>query len=82
MITPIFNGQVGVRPEVSEDAKFDLHDALATLNEDEIRSLQMGVSLKDIFTARSSTKKVEVSATTQDPDLNDAVARARELFKM
>jgi hypothetical protein len=50
--TPIYTGRPGLDPVVAEDLKFDLDNAVITLTAHEIKDLQLGVSLKDIYTGR------------------------------
>lgn len=73
VITPI-TGQVSPAPEYDEKDLFDLENVTIKLTPAEMVDLQRGVSLKDIFSARKASAKVEAVAENPLPkELIDAV---------
>jgi hypothetical protein len=77
--TPIFTGAVGASVVVAEEDKFDLSKAIIRLNPEEVRDLQSGVSLSDIFKARTLT--AEKDTVVPSESLAGAVESALNLFK-
>ena len=77
---PIFTGNLGTAIPVTEYEKFDLNKAIVRLNEEELHDLQMGVSLTDIFKARSITAEKDPVAPTSE-SLAGAVESAMKLFE-
>lgn len=77
--TPIFTGAVGVAVPVAEEDKFDLTKAIARLSAEEIRDLQSGVSLMDIFKARSLAGEKDKTSPSSE-SLAGAIDSVSKLF--
>jgi hypothetical protein len=78
--TAIFTGAIGTPVTVTPEDKFDLEKAIVRLNVEEIHDLQSGVSLSDIFKARSLTSEKDPVAPTSE-SLAGAVESAMKLFE-
>jgi hypothetical protein len=79
--TPIFSGVIGAKPEVTPDMLYDLNKAVITLTPAEIKDFLLGISIKDIYTARGANHAEAVKPVEQTDELKAAITSALDLFK-
>ena len=79
--SPIFTGKRGAPVEVPADQLYDLERAVVRLTPSEIKDLQMGVSLGDIYKARKLEADTKVPQVVEPKNLEEAVQSAMNLFE-